>query len=68
MTNNYYTMSISAIRALYGLADMLHRVARMVEYEAETLENMINIHVDRENEWEREERISSCGERIITLC
>ena len=67
MTNNYYTLSISAVRALYGLADMLRRVARMLEHEAETLEDMVDMNVNRENEWEREERISSQGERIITL-
>ena len=48
MTNNNYTISLSAIRTLYGLADMLRRVARMLEHEAETLENMVNMHIDQE--------------------
>ena len=67
MTNNNYTISLSAIRTLYGLADMLRRVARMLEHEAEILEDQVNMHIDREDEYEREERINSRGERVITI-
>ena len=61
MTNHYYTLSIAAVHALHELANLLRRIARSVEHKADTLERMINMHVDRENEWEREERISSQG-------